>query len=203
MVTGLRNNFDGRFEGSVHTVDSQHWLEGARHCPSPNFDARSDVDDISLLVVHGISLPPGRFGGDEVYRFFTNCLDCSSHPALQDLEGVRVSSHLFIDRSGAVTQFVPFDRRAWHAGKSSYCGRSGCNDFSIGVELEGTDTAPYELPQYEGLADVAVALTARYRRLSLSAIVGHQDIAPGRKTDPGPAFDWQRLMRACLARMGA
>ena len=187
----------------MRRVDSQHWLEGARRRPSPNFDARSDVDDISLLVVHGISLPPGQFGGDEVCRFFTNCLDCSAHPALRDLEGVRVSSHLFVDRSGTVTQFVPFDRRAWHAGKSSYLGRSGCNDFSIGIELEGTDETPYEPAQYEVLADVAVALMTRYRRLSLSAIVGHRDIAPGRKTDPGLAFDWQRLLRGCLTRMGA
>ena len=187
----------------MRNVDSEHWLEGALRCPSPNFDERSDVDDISLLIVHGISLPPGQFGGEEVRQFFTNCLDCDAHPALNDLAGVRVSSHLFIDRHGTVTQFVPFDRRAWHAGKSSYQGRTGCNDFSIGIELEGTDDVPYEELQYETLVDVTIALIRRYRRLSLSGIVGHQDVAPGRKTDPGPAFDWGRLLRGCLSRMGA
>jgi AmpD protein len=199
----LRHDFAHCCEVFVFRVDSEHWLEGARRCPSSNFDERSDADDISLLIVHGISLPPGRFGGDEVRKFFTNCLDCDAHPALRDLEGVRVSSHLFIDRLGAVTQFVPFDRRAWHAGVSSYQGRSRCNDFSIGVELEGTDDVPYEAAQYDVLADAAVALIRRYRRLSLSGIVGHQDVAPGRKTDPGAAFDWTRLLRGCLARMGA
>ena len=184
-------------------VDSEHWLEGAERYPSPNFDERSDAADISLVVVHGISLPPGRFGGGEVRRFFTNCLDCNAHPALRDLHGVRVSSHLFIDRVGAVTQFVPFDRRAWHAGVSSFHGRTGCNDFSIGIELEGTDDVPYESQQYAALVDASLALMRRYRRLSLNAIVGHEDIAPGRKTDPGPAFDWGRLLCGCLARMGA
>ena len=199
----LRHDFDERIECSVYNIDSQHWLEGASRAPSPNCDERSDPADIVLLVIHGISLPPGRFGGDEVRRFFTNCLDCSVDPTLRDLEGVRVSSHLFIDRAGAVTQFVPFDRRAWHAGKSSHQGRSACNDFSIGIELEGTDELPYDARQYPVLADVTTALLRRYRRLSLSGIVGHQDVAPGRKTDPGPAFDWSRFLRECLSRMGA
>jgi AmpD protein len=184
-------------------IGADHWLEGAARLPSPNCDDRSDADDVVLLVVHNISLPPGRFGGEFVKQFFTNCLDCSLDKTLADLEGVRVSAHLFIDRRGAVSQFVPFDLRAWHAGQSSYRGRTGCNDFSIGVELEGTDTIEYESAQYSTLADVAARLMERYPRLSLSGIVGHAEIAPGRKTDPGESFDWGRLYSDILQRIGA
>jgi N-acetyl-anhydromuramoyl-L-alanine amidase len=184
-------------------IGADHWLEGAVRLPSPNCDDRSDADDVVLLVVHNISLPPGRFGGEHVKQFFTNCLDCSVDSTLADLDGVRVSAHLFIDRRGVVSQFVPFDRRAWHAGQSSYRGRAGCNDFSIGVELEGTDTIAYEPAQYSTLADVAVCLVRRYPRLSLSGIVGHAEIAPGRKTDPGESFDWSRLYGDILQRIGA
>jgi len=184
-------------------IGADHWLEGAARLPSPNCDDRSDADDVVLLVVHNISLPPGRFGGEHVKQFFTNCLDCSLDKTLADLEGVRVSAHLFIDRRGAVSQFVPFDRRAWHAGQSSYRGRAGCNDFSIGVELEGADTIAYESAQYTTLADVAVCLMKRYPRLSFSGIVGHAEIAPGRKTDPGESFDWARLYGDILQRIGA
>lgn len=183
-------------------IGADHWLEGAVRCPSPNSDERPDPDDIALLVIHNISLPPGRFGGDLVRQLFTNCLDCSADPALADLAGVRVSAHLFIDRRGAPTQFVSFDRRAWHAGSSSYRGRSRCNDFSIGVELEGADHVPYENAQYATLTGVVAALLARYPRLSLDAVVGHQEIAPGRKSDPGPAFDWRRFYDGCYARVG-
>jgi AmpD protein len=183
-------------------VGADHWLEGVARWPSENCDDRSDPDDITLLVVHNISLPPGQFGGQHVKQLFTNCLDCSADPSLSDLQGVRVSAHLFIDRSGAIVQFVPFDRRAWHAGASSHRGRAGCNDYSIGIELEGTDETAYEGKQYRVLADVAACLLSHYRRLSLSGIVGHCEVAPGRKSDPGRLFDWPRLYRDCLQRIG-
>ena len=177
-------------------VDREHWLEGVRRVPSPNCDERPHPDDISLVVLHGISLPPGRFGDGLVDDLFANCLDCSSDPALADLEGVRVSAHAFIDRRGTVTQYVPFDRRAWHAGASIYRGRKRCNDFSIGIELEGVDDRPYDERQYAAAIALLRALFAAYPRLTLASVVGHADVAPGRKTDPGPAFDWTRVMRA-------
>jgi N-acetyl-anhydromuramoyl-L-alanine amidase len=184
-------------------VGADHWLAAATRCRSPNLDARSDPDDIALLVIHSISLPAGQFGGERVRQLFTNCLDCSADPSFADLAGVPLSAHLFIDRSGAITQFVPFDQRAWHAGISSFRGRSGCNDFSIGIELEGCDWLAYEDAQYKVLIDVMIALLARYSRLSLDAVVGHQEIAPGRKSDPGPLFDWQRVYHDCYARLGS
>ena len=150
------------------------------------------MDDISLIVVHGISLPPGKFGGDEIEALFCNQLN---HPQLLELADFRVSSHLLVDRRGRCTQFVPFDRRAWHAGESVWRGRSGCNDFSIGIELEGTDTRPYTQAQYRKLGRVIRALLARYPRLAADAIVGHLEVATGRKTDPGPAFNWQAVLR--------
>jgi len=177
-------------------VDSRHWLEGVVRRPSPNCDDRPDPHDISLVVIHGISLPPGEFGSGLVEELFLNRLDTSRHPALSDLRGVRVSAHLFIARDGDMTQFVPFDRRAWHAGSSRFRGRNRCNDFSIGIELEGVDDQPYEGSQYEALAGAVGALLLRYGRITPSAIVGHSDIAPGRKTDPGVAFDWRRLFAA-------
>ena len=178
----------------MFAVAEDHWLRGAVRRHSPNADARPDDRDISLVVVHGISLPPGQFGTGLVEALFTNTLDVTKHPALGDLAGVRVSSHLLISRRGRVSQFVPFDRRAWHAGVSSYGGRQGCNAFSIGIELEGTDRAPYTDSQYRRLLDALRALLRRYPLLSPSRIVGHAEVAPGRKTDPGPAFDWPRLM---------
>jgi AmpD protein len=168
--------------------------------PSPNQDARSDPRDIALIVVHGISLPPGEFGGAYVDALFLNELDVDAHPSLADLRGVRVSSHLFVDRAGCITQYVAFDRRAWHAGESIWRGRGRCNDFSIGIELEGTDHLAYTDAQYSSLVVAATALLAAYPRLSLSTIVGHNEIAPGRKTDPGPAFDWSRFFAAMLLR---
>ena len=177
-------------------VDREHWLEGVRRVPSPNCDARPRAGDISLVVLHGISLPPGEFGGGLIDRFFTNCLDCTRDPALADLAGVRVSAHALIDRSGTITQYVPFDRRAWHAGASAHRGRARCNDFSIGIELEGVDDRPYADEQYAAAVALVCALLAAYPRLTFAGIVGHADVAPGRKTDPGPAFDWPRLMRA-------
>lgn len=174
-------------------VARDHWLDGAERMPTTHMDRRPDAADISLVVIHAISLPPGEFGAGLVPMFFRGTLDVRRHPALADLEGVRVSSHLFIDRDGAVAQFVPFHRRAWHAGVSSHCGRTNCNDYSVGIELEGTDDAPYTDAQYHRLGAVLDALLRRYDALSHERIVGHADIAPGRKTDPGPCFDWPRL----------
>lgn len=176
---------------TVH-INDEGLLSGGPYIPSPNCDGRPDGTTISLLVVHGISLPPGVFGGDEVPRLFTNTLDCNAHPYFAALHGMRVSAHFYIRRSGRILQFVSCDARAWHAGASNWCGRERCNDFSIGVELEGTDELPYTDAQYEALAQLAAALRERY---PISDIVGHADIAPGRKTDPGPAFDWNRLNR--------
>ena len=171
------------------------WVIGARPRPSPNFDSRPAEAEIDLVVVHGISLPPGEFGGGAVTRLFCNELDTGEHPAFRELEGVRVSAHALIDRGGGITQYVSFLDRAWHAGESHYRGRAACNDFSIGIELEGTDTAPYEQSQYEALAGLARAVMDRWPAVGPEGIVGHSDVAPGRKTDPGPAFDWGRFRR--------
>jgi AmpD protein len=174
-------------------VKDDHRLARTTQRLSPNRDPRPDPSDISLIVIHGISLPPGRFGTGMVIDFFLNRLDVRADPSLADLEGVTVSAHLFIDRRGRVTQLVPFDERAWHAGLSRWRGRERCNDFSIGIELEGVDERPYTRAQYARLAGVLRALLDRYPHLSRGAIVGHQEIAPERKTDPGPAFDWAGL----------
>ena len=175
-------------------VKEDHRLARTRFVASPNCDARPEPDDISQVVIHGISLPPGQFGTGDVEGLFTNTLDVSKDPRLADLEGVHVSSHLFIDRRGRTTQFVPFDQRAWHAGVSGWRGRAGCNDFAIGIELEGEDHRPYTRAQYGRLGKVLAALLARYPRLSRAAIVGHLEVAPGRKTDPGPGFEWSRVL---------
>ncbi|MDP7358879.1 MAG: 1,6-anhydro-N-acetylmuramyl-L-alanine amidase AmpD, partial [Pseudomonadales bacterium] len=172
-------------------------LDSAQWIPSPNFGPRPDVGDISLLVIHNISLPPGQFGSGCVQRFFCNQLDAGQHPYFETIADLQVSSHLFIERDGAITQFVSFDDRAWHAGQSQFSGRDNCNDYSIGIELEGTDTAPYSDAQYEQLAAVTECLKRHYRMITDERITGHEDIAPGRKTDPGPAFDWTRY-RASL-----
>lgn len=172
-----------------------HWLTRARRIESANCNQRPNADAIELIVLHNISLPPGSYGGGFIEALFTNCLDCSCHSAFADLEGLAVSSHLLIDREGVVTQFVPFDQRAWHAGQSGYGGRDNCNDFSIGIELEGVDDKPYTEKQYNSLVAVVGQLLEVYPGLNAEAIVGHSDIAPGRKTDPGPAFDWQYFRR--------
>ena len=177
-------------------VNKDHWLARVRRRPSENCAPRSDPDEISLLVVHNISLPPGRFGTGMVEALFQNSLDTSSDPSLADLDGVRVSSHLFVDRRGRTTQFVPFNLAAWHAGVSRWRGRVGCNDFAIGIELEGTDLKPYTRAQYRRLILITRALLARYPRLSAESIVGHLEIAPDRKTDPGPLFDWAGYLQA-------
>jgi N-acetyl-anhydromuramoyl-L-alanine amidase len=168
-------------------------LRGARQLPSPNFDARPDGILPELIVVHGISLPPGQFGGPWIDRLFTNALPPDEHPYFATVSQLKVSSHALIRRDGEVVQYVPFHRRAWHAGASSYQGRERCNDFSIGIELEGADETPYEPAQYRVLSALIRELCRAYSSLSLTRIAGHSDIAPERKTDPGPAFDWQRL----------
>lgn len=170
-------------------------LEQARQKPSPNFDARPDENDISLLVVHGISLPPGKFEGDYIDQLFCNQLNSDEDPYFEKIAGLKVSSHLLIRRDGDITQYVPFQQRAWHAGKSSYNSRTNCNDFSIGIELEGTDDIPYTDAQYQVLSEVILSLNESYSGLDNTTLVGHSDIAPGRKTDPGPVFDWKRLRK--------
>ena len=169
----------------------------ARYVASPNCDERPDGVEVTLAVIHGISLPPGQFGGKGIEQLFTNRLDSGAHPYYATLAGLRVSAHFVIRRNGALLQFVPGARRAWHAGASSWQGRERCNDFSIGIELEGTDTLPYAAAQYTLLARLLKALTRRY---PIRHVVGHRDIAPGRKTDPGPAFDWARLSRLIAPR---
>ena len=171
----------------------QGWLSTATALASPNTDPRPDKSDISLLVIHNISLPPGQFGGGHVAELFTNTLDPNTHPYFAEIASLKVSAHLLIDRGGVVIQFVPFDQRAWHAGVSAFAGRPACNDFSIGIELEGTDTDPYTHLQYECLVKTTQCLIAEYPALSSERVAGHSDIAPDRKTDPGPAFDWARF----------
>jgi AmpD protein len=171
--------------------DAQGWLTGLRRVVSPNCDARSPHSAIELLVIHNISLPPNEYGGRAIEQFFTNTLDHSEHPYFDQLRGVRVSSHFLIRRDGQIVQFVPCGKRAWHAGVSTWRGRSRCNDFSLGIELEGSDFEPFTDHQYDAL----VRLTKRLRRLySIRDIAGHSDIAPERKTDPGPFFDWERYL---------
>ena len=173
---------------------AQVWMPRARPLLSPNRDPRPAWADIELVVVHNISLPPGKFGSGMVEELFCNQLDCTANPALSDLAGVEVSAHLFIDRRGRLTQFVPLNERAWHAGVSSWRGRVGCNDFAIGKELEGTDNKRYTKKQYARLRSALRWLLRRYPRLAADTIVGHNEIAPGRKTDPGAAFDWSGLL---------
>lgn len=168
-------------------------LGGARQVPSPNCDDRPAGNIPELIVVHGISLPPGEYGGPWIDRLFTNALPREMHPYFEQVDGLRVSSHLLVRRDGEVVQYVPCHRRAWHAGVSSWQGRSRCNDYSIGIELEGADHEPYDSTQYAMLARVITVLCRAYPGLSLDRIVGHSDVAPGRKSDPGPAFDWPRL----------
>jgi AmpD protein len=168
-------------------------LDEARYVASPNCDDYPEGGVAELVVLHNISLPPGEFGGPWIEALFTNRLPADEHPYFAEIAGMQVSAHLLIRRSGELVQFVPFNRRAWHAGQSCYQGRECCNDFSIGIELEGTDELPYEAVQYERLLDILQALFSAYPRLSPEHLAGHEHIAPGRKTDPGPAFDWTLL----------
>ncbi len=176
-------------------------LVNVRQVLSPYFNERPGGIPPELIVLHGISLPPGEFGGPWIDRLFTGNLPWEAHPYFKRIEGLKASSHVVIDRNGAVTQYVPFGKRAWHAGTSSYRGREGCNDFSVGIELEGADETPYTQLQYANLSALIAALIAAYPSLSSEHIAGHSDVAPGRKTDPGPAFDWARLRAALAARL--
>ena len=174
------------------------WFAGVHHCPSTHCNERPQ-GEISLLVLHNISLPPGQFGTGKVQEFFTSGLNASEHAYFAGIVDMRVSAHFFIERDGQISQFVSCLQRAWHAGVSSFAGRDNCNDFSLGIELEGTDDLPYSEAQYDALVPLVQQLLAAYPALSVERICGHCDIAPGRKTDPGPAFDWPRLRMALLA----
>jgi len=170
-------------------------VSGARQVESPNCDDRPSGTGPEMIVIHGISLPPGRYGGPWIDRLFTNTLPADADPYFATIADLRVSTHVLIARDGKLTQYVPFDLRAWHAGRSYWRDRSECNDFSVGIELEGSDDEPYEDRQYQTLAKLILALQQTYPMLADGWIAGHSDIAPGRKTDPGPAFDWRRLER--------
>ena len=179
--------------GPILVVDRQGYARAARQVASPNCDHRPAGEAVTLVVVHGISLPPGVFAGDGVERLFTNALDPAADPYYATIAHLRVSAHFFVRRDGELVQFVSCNDRAWHAGVSSWRGRERCNDFSVGIELEGTDDTAYTASQYRRLASVLRALKRRYP--TIGAAAGHSDVAPGRKTDPGRAFDWDRLSR--------
>ncbi|PCJ24481.1 MAG: 1,6-anhydro-N-acetylmuramyl-L-alanine amidase AmpD [SAR86 cluster bacterium] len=180
---------------------SNNILWGAHQLESPNQSHRPDDSEIDMLVIHNISLPPGEYGTDCVSQLFCNKLNPDSHPAFKEIADLRVSAHLLISRNGRVVQYVPFNKKAWHAGESIFCGKSNCNEFSIGIELEGTDFEIFTDDQYETLIDITQLLLNDFPCLSLDRIVGHSDIAPGRKTDPGPFFDWARY-RAAIHEAG-
>jgi AmpD protein len=185
-------------EGSAPGLWEGGWYRFARQLASPNFGARPPGAQVDLIVVHSISLPPGVYGGNEVQRLFTNTLDWDEHPYFKSIEGTRVSSHFYIRRNGELWQFVSCDDRAWHAGASHYRGRSECNDFSVGIELEGLEGGGFEPEQYEALSGLCAAIAQRY---PVAHIAGHEHVAPGRKRDPGEGFDWS-LLRASLAWPG-
>ena len=176
------------------TIDWDGWCPQARQMLSPNHNERPEGQPVELLVIHNISLPPGQFGGPYITDMFLNRLDCDQHPFFDQLRGLKVSSHFFIRRTGELIQFVPTEKRAWHAGASSFMGREGCNDFSVGIEVEGTDFVPFEPAQYKTLASLTKALAARYPQMK--NVTGHEHIAPVRKTDPGPFFDWTGYSQA-------
>jgi len=174
-----------------------HCLSFARQIPSPNCSERPEAAPIDLLVIHNISLPPGEYGGGYIDDLFCNRLNPREHSYFAEIAHLRVSAHLLIDRHGAVTQYVPFNMKAWHAGASCFCGRDNCNEYSIGIELEGTDFEPFTAAQYDQLVWVTELLRRAYPQITLARIVGHSDIAPDRKTDPGPCFDWQHYRSRC------
>ena len=186
-------NFSTAFDADAAIDRDTGKLRKARQVESPNFDERPPGTVVDLIVIHGISLPPGIYGGPWIDRLFTNSLPPDEHPYFATVATLKVSSHVLVRRDGALVQYVSFDKRAWHAGQSSYRGRERCNDFSIGIELEGADTEGYEPAQYRALATTILMLCDAYPALSIDRIAGHSDIAPGRKTDPGIAFDWPRL----------
>lgn len=183
--------------GSPKQLHSLHegWFQGLRKLDSPNFDARPDGTVVDTIVVHGISLPPAQFGGGYIDALFLNRLNASEHPYFAEIDGLHVSAHFVIERDGRTTQFVSIDSRAWHAGNSFFCGRSRVNDFSIGIELEGTDEAAYEPVQYTALATLVSELMKQRPAISIERLCGHSDVAAGRKTDPGAGFDWPRFRR--------
>src|SRR3990167_4847326 len=178
----------------MHTND-ENWLVPAKYIPSPNYNQRPQGVEVNLLVIHCISLPPDQFGGTEITDFFLNQLDCNQHPYFERLKNLTVSSHLLIRRDGEVIQFVPFNQRAWHAGDSQFQGIKDCNDFSIGIELEGSENQAFTERQYEVLTKATCAIMRRYPLIDLNRIVGHSDIAAGRKSDPGPHFDWDKFYK--------
>lgn len=183
----------------LFSPDADGWCDGALRASCPNFDARPENTEISLLVIHNISLPPGQYGGSWIESLFANELDCDAHPYFEQLRGLQVSAHFLIRRDGQVLQFVSTMQRAWHAGQSTFKGRSRCNDFSIGIELEGSDFEAYTDLQYQALANLTLALALHH---PLTDVAGHQHIAPERKTDPGPFFDWQRYRSEIEAQQG-
>lgn len=174
-------------------IDSLGVINNISQRACSHFDERPAQCDISLLVIHNISLPAGQFNTPYVDDLFMGCIDCNAHSSFSDLEGLKVSAHCFIKRCGEVIQYVPFEKRAWHAGRSCFAGQQNCNDFSIGIELEGTDTTNYTDAQYQSLAALTQAIMQRYPKITASNIVGHCDIAPGRKTDPGASFNWRKF----------
>jgi len=176
------------------------YLQGARWQPSPNCDRRPAGTAIDMIVIHGISLPPGHFGGPHIEALFCNRLDAAGHPYFADIAHLKVSAHLLVRRDGSVIQFVPFGMRAWHAGASVFCGRPRCNDFSIGIELEGSDHTAYDRRQYRALNPMLAELMGRWPTITPRRIVGHCHISPGRKTDPGPAFDWAKVTPCVVGR---
>ena len=170
------------------------WLDEAKHVPSPNFNCRPDQSVVNLLVIHNISLPPNQFGGAYIEQFFQNCLPWDEHPYFKSIEGLEVSSHFLIKRDGELVQFVSCFDRAWHAGASEFCGVDNCNDYSIGVELEGSDCEAYTSAQYSQLAELTKLLQTEFPEITRERITGHSNISPGRKTDPGESFDWERYV---------
>ena len=191
-LTESADSAESVFSSKSAELDADGWYSSATRLPSSNFDARSEQAEVSLLVIHNISLPAGQFGGSAIADLFLNQLDYSLHPSFESLRGMRLSSHFLIRRDGSLLQFVSTAARAWHAGVSQFNGKSGCNDFSVGVELEGTDTQEFEAAQYQTLVSLSNALC---QKLPIRNIVGHQDIAPGRKTDPGSYFDWKQYKK--------
>ena len=178
-------------QAAAFSIDEEGWITGVLWISSPNYDERPVGEAVSLVVVHAISLPPGQFGGEDVSRLFTNTLDVAAHPYYSEINHLRVSAHFLIRRDGAVIQYVPCNKRAWHAGVSSWRNRDRCNDYSIGIEVEGCDDVAFDEVQYSCLSRLIGVLSARY---PIDSVAGHSDVAPGRKTDPGPCFDWRRLV---------
>jgi len=192
----MDNDAERRFEMQL---DEEGWASGARIIRSPNYDARPQEVPVGLIVIHNISLPPSQFGSEGVAQLFTNCLDPEEHPYYREIYQRRVSAHFFIRRTGELIQFVSCNQRAWHAGVSQWQGRERCNDFSIGIELEGTDDLPFENVQYLVLNPLIAAIRQRY---PITDITGHSDIAPGRKTDPGPYFEWNKIKKSIDSTQG-